>query len=141
MQEIVVDIVHAEVFKLLGKDRLDLILALQTEGGEFRGNGEGVAGITLYDCFARRFLALSVVVDVAGVEVGVARLDESIYHPVQFIVVEVGRVSVLYRKPHHPNPSLLFSAMSKLLSSHRLLPNLYSSCRFSSDLFCFPFAV
>ena len=121
MQQIIIDIVHSEVFELFGKDWFDLALFLQAECRELCGNSESVAWITLHDRFACRFLAFSVVVDIAGVEVGVTGPYEGIHHLVQFIIVEICRVSVFYRKPHHAKTKSAFQCHAKLLSSHKLL--------------------
>ena len=121
MQQIIIDIVHAEVLKLLGKNWFDLAFFLQAEGRELCGNSKSVAWITLHDRFACRLLALSIVVHVAGVEVSVTRPYEGIHHLVQFIIVEICRVSVFYRKPHHAKTKSAFQCHAKLLSSHKFL--------------------
>ena len=47
-----------------------------------------------------------------------------------------GPFGTLYKKCFRP-----FCDRCALIPGHRLLPNRYSSFLFSSDLFCFPFAV
>ena len=113
VEQIVIDIVHAQIVQLTPEGLFDLLFRDQHKGRELCRDRKALPRMPLHQRLPGRFLALSVVIDVAGVEVGVARLDESIYHPVQFIVVEVGRVSVLYRKPHHAKPQSAFQCHVK----------------------------
>ena len=52
VDEVVVDVIHAQVGKLRLERRLDLVLGDEVEGGELRGDGERVARMAL-DNFER----------------------------------------------------------------------------------------
>ena len=47
VDEVVVDVIHAQVGKLRLERRLDLVLGDEVEGGELRGDGERVARMAL----------------------------------------------------------------------------------------------
>ena len=47
VDEVVVDVIHAQVDKLRLERRLDLVLGDEVEGGELRGDGERVARMAL----------------------------------------------------------------------------------------------
>ena len=101
VEQVVVDVIHAEVGKLALERLLDLLLRKLQEGRELRCHGKAIARMALHNGFAGRFLALSVVVDIAGVEIGVSSIQKRIHHCVELCIVEVGGLIADHRQAHH----------------------------------------
>ena len=60
VDEVVVDVIHAQVGKLRLERRLDLVLGDEVEGGELRGDGERVARMALDNGLVGTYLAVNV---------------------------------------------------------------------------------
>ena len=60
VDEVVVDVIHAQVDKLRLERRLDLVLGDEVEGGELRGDGERVARMALDNGLVGTYLAVNV---------------------------------------------------------------------------------
>ena len=60
VDEVVVDVIHAQVGKLRLERRLDLVLGDEVEGGELHGDGERVARMALDNGLVRAYLAVNV---------------------------------------------------------------------------------
>ena len=60
VDEVVVDVIHAQVGKLRLERRLDLVLGDEIEGGELRGDGKRVARMALDNGLVGAYLAVNV---------------------------------------------------------------------------------
>ena len=108
VQQIIVDILHTQMFQLAGKNRLNFILMLEGKRGKLRRHGKAVSRIPLHHSFPGGFLTLAVVVDIAGVKVGISGLQENVRHLENLFVVKICGIAVLHRQTHHAESQCAF---------------------------------
>ena len=103
VEQIVVDIVHAELIELMLEVALDLVLVagLQQEGRELGGDADALSRVPLHHGLADGFLALAVVVNEGSVEVVVPGLQVGVDHAVELVIVKVRGIAVFDRQTHH----------------------------------------
>ena len=103
VEQIVVDIVHAELIELMLEIALDLVLVagLQQEGRELRGDADAFSRVPLHHGLSDGFLAFAIVVNKRGVEIVVPGLQIGVHHPVEFVIVKVCGISIFDRQSHH----------------------------------------
>ena len=103
VQQIVVDIVHAQTVQLLLEVALDLVLVtgLQEEGRKLGGDADAFSRVPLHHGLADGFLTLAVVVNEGCVEVVVPGLEVGVDHAVELVIVKVRGVAVFDRQTHH----------------------------------------
>ena len=111
VEQIVVDVVHAQILQLALECLLDLLFRDQQKGRELGGYRIAVSGMPLHQGLPGGLLALPVVIDKAGVEVGISCLQESVHHPIQLRIVKVGRVTANHGQSHH-SKSKVFHILS-----------------------------
>ena len=88
VQEIVVEIVHAALFQLFLKNLRHLRFLRDGKGGQLCGQSVTVTGVTLHQSLTHHIFAASPQVNIAGIKIGEAVLNEFIHHAADFFHVD-----------------------------------------------------
>ena len=106
VEQIVIDIVHAQIVQLTPEGLFDLLFRDQHKGRELCRDRKALPRMPLHQRLPGRFLAFAVVIDKACVKVGVPGVQKCVHHPVELRVIEIGGPGE-YRKPHHAKAQVL----------------------------------
>ena len=106
VEQIVIDIVHAEIVQLSLESLFDLLFRDQHKGRELCRDRKALPRMPLHQRLPGRFLAFAVVIDIACVKVGVPGVQKRVHHPVELLIIEIGG-SGKHRKPHHAKAQVL----------------------------------
>ena len=103
VEQIVVNIVYAELIQLMLEVPFDLILVtgFQKESGELGSDTDALSRVTLHHRFADGFLTFAFVINVRRIKVIVPGLQVSVHHLVELLIVKVCGISVYDRQTHH----------------------------------------
>ena len=93
VEQVVIEVVHAALLQLFGEIGVQLLRAvpaLEVEDGHLGGQGEAVSVVALDDGLLGHPFALPFVVDVGGVKVGEAPVQEGVRHGADLLQVHPG---------------------------------------------------
>ena len=112
VQKIVVEIVHAALFKLFAEYPLLVLLLLEGHQRHLRRHREGFARMALHKHLTQRRLARIVVVHIGGVKIGEATLEEDIHHLLQQLFVDAPNVVLIGQRKAHESKAQFFHLLS-----------------------------
>ena len=108
VQQIVIEIACAGLFKLLVEKTLGIALCLYADKRKLVGKQEGFTGMTLYQSLANYDLAGVFVIHICGVEIGETVLKEGVYHLAENLVIYRGGVVFVHKRQTHTAKSEFF---------------------------------
>ena len=120
VQQIIVDILHAQLVQLALEHVLDLIFRNKIEGREFCRHSEAVSRVAFDQSLAHSRFALAVVIDEAGIEISIACFQKSVNHRIELVIVKIGRDG-LHRQSHHTKAKVFHSSLL-IQARYSLLP-------------------
>lgn len=119
VQQVVVEIVHAALFELLGEDALLIALLFEEHRRELRGQREARAVVTPHERLAHHRFALEVVVHVGRVEVGEAPFEKEVHHALDLRRVHRREVVLAQQRKTHAAESEFSSHIAVVICESR----------------------
>ena len=93
VQQVVVEVIHPAVFQLLLEDAVPVLKGLEGGKRQLGGQGEAVPGVPGHQRLADGLLAGAAVVDIGGIEVGEALLEEAVHHRFKLGHIDAGDIA------------------------------------------------
>ena len=124
MQQVVVNISHAQALKRFGKDGFQLVLLPDLKHGHFICDGKGSTRITLHYRFTEGRLTGAAMIYIRCVEIGEACSDKAVHHGLHGSKVDVRRIARRIQRQAHQAKAQFFHSASSFSGHGRLLSQL-----------------
>ena len=91
MEQVIIDVVYTQIVQLAPEGFLNLVFRDHHERRELGRHSKTIPRMPLHKCLPGGLLTLSVMVNKAGVKIGIPGSQKCIHHPVQLIVIKISR--------------------------------------------------